>query len=356
MSGLTRSLTVAVVAAASLLAPLPVGHAEPVVDATDPSAALVAAVETTRRTAHRGQLTVVAFGERGPQITELAVEHGAAGTEVVPVGGGQLVRAAGVVELRAADALLRLPGVGPDLAGLERLAAKYEVRRAGEDLLDTGPAEVLALHERATGVRREVVYRDHVSGLLVRRATFDRAGAPVRVVAYTELEVVGPAPVRGRGGGRGAGPTAAELARLRAAGFTVPEQLGAGYHLRSARLLSDAEVVTAHLLYSDGIYALSVFEQPGRLAASARRGAAALPTTDGTVWRWPGSEPRRIVWTGRGRTYTVLSDAPTDELLVAVTGLPIDPGPRILTRLGLGLERLTERLRFRSTADPDPPA
>jgi sigma-E factor negative regulatory protein RseB len=86
---------------------------------------------------------------------------------------------------------------------------------------------------------------------------------------------------------------------------------------------------------------LSLFQQPGRLAPAAVDGAATLRTADGgAVWRWPGSEPRQVVWQGGGHVFTALSDAPTDEILEVVAGLPADPPPSILTRLRRGLDRM----------------
>jgi hypothetical protein len=292
-------------------------------------------------------VTVVSFGERGPQVTELHVQRSAEGVRIERERGGQLVSAAAEGQLRAADRLLRVAGLGSTPDQLERLRGKYAAARLAPVDLDTGPAVPVELVERDDGVRREVLYLDELTGLVVRRETFDRDGAAVRVVAYTELELL-PAATRvaSDDAGADAAPRHPEappelVERIRAAGFVAPDELDAGYLLLGAAELPDASVPTVHLLYGDGLYTLSVFQQRGRMASAARRGAVALATDDGgAVWRWPGSEPRRLVWNGDGLTFTVLTDAPTDEVLLAIGGLPTDPPSSILDRLSRGLQRV----------------
>ncbi|MBW3659741.1 MAG: hypothetical protein KY457_13965, partial [Actinobacteria bacterium] len=58
------------------------------------------------------------------------------------------------------------------------------------------------------------------------------------------------------------------------------------------------------------------------------------------VWRWPGSEPERMVWTGEGRTFTVVSDAPFDQVMAAVQGFPNDVPGGVWTRMERGIGRV----------------
>jgi hypothetical protein len=309
--------------------------------AADVDEVLGRAVAASRDVAHEGRVTVVSFGERGPQVAELHVRRSDDEVRIERDRDGQLVTAAARGELRAADRLLRVAGLAGTADQLERLRAKYTAELGGGVTLDTGPAVPVELVERERAVRREVLYLDDATGIVVRRETFDREGQPVRVVAYTELvPLPGQAAVSGTEP-PGTPPPSALVADLVADGFVVPDELAAGYRLLGATVLPDAAVPTVHLLYGDGIYTLSVFEQRGRMASAARTGAAELTTdTGGTVWRWPGSEPRRLVWSGDGLTFTVLTDAPTDEALLAVGGLPSDRAGSILDRLSRGFHRL----------------
>jgi hypothetical protein len=327
--------------------------------AADATARLLAvAVDASQSVAHRGRVTIVSFGEHGPQVTELAVERDAGEVRLEQLeGGGHLDHAATRGGTRATERLLRVAGLGdaPDQLGL--LDAKYAARTRDTVALDTGPAAVVEFVEHASGVVRELLYLDAATGLVVRRETFDRTGAPVRVVAYVTLDTTPGAIPAGSTGAGGADddpekvrsspqpvgiPTAREAApRLQAAGFVVPEELGAGYRLLAVHELALDGQPAVHLLYGDGLYALSLFQQPGRLASGGRRDAVALDTEHGgTVWRWPGSEPRHVVWTGDELTFTALTDAPADELLAAIGALPNDPSATALHRVGRGFQRV----------------
>lgn len=345
----------AVVATAALaLTAAPAVAADGVDEAPREEAAAVAVleevVEVSGTAAYEGRVVLASFSERGPQVSEMGITQGPDGELRVTRGGSwELGRVAGEAYLRSSpDALLRLSGVERAPFDLDRLRRKYAPRMTGERELETGPARTVELVERSTGVRRERLYVDDATGLVVRRETFDRAGEPVRVMAFTDLEprdeeVVGPADEDHEVERRAL--TEADAAAMREGGFLVPRELPAGYVLVEGDEVEDASVPTLHLIYRDGLYALSLYEQQGRLASSAVDGAVRLTTDDGGhVWRWPGSEPRRVAWTGDRLTFTALTDAPTDELLTVASGLPTSSSPSILDRLGRGLSRVGEWL------------
>jgi hypothetical protein len=306
-------------------------------------AALARAIAATDEVPHEGTVTVVSFGEDGPRISQLQVTRHDDTVRLTRDGEDrfEVGRVDGKGFLRSSDALLRLGGVESPLAQLDRLREKYQARLGDEVEIDTGRAHVLHLLERDTGVRRENLYLDDDTGLVVRRETFGIAGDPVRLVAYTDLEVA-PGEIEAPAG---EGVDVRDHAHagvddVALDGADVPHRLPGGYELLEATAV-EAATPAIHLLYGDGLYSLSLFVQEGRLASAAVAGARPLTTADGgTVWRWPGSEPRRVVWTGEGRTFTVLSDAPTDELLEVVAGLPVDPPPSILDRLHRGITRV----------------
>jgi hypothetical protein len=331
--------------------------ADEVAAANDAERLLAVAVRASQSVTHRGRVTIVSLGESGPQVTELAVVRDAGEVRVEQLAGGHLDHAATRGGTRATERLLRVAGLGdaPDQLGL--LDAKYVARTRGKVSLDTGPAAVVEFVERSSGIRRELLYLDAATGLVVRRETFARTGAPVRVVAYVALDTT---PHAARPGSAGAiradddlervgsspqpvgVPTARDAApRLRAEGYVVPHDLGAGYRLLAAHELALDDHPAVHLLYGDGLYTLSLFQQRGRLATGWRREAVALATQHGgTVWRWPGSEPRHVVWTGDELTFTALTDAPADELLAAIGALPNDPPASALGRVARGFQRV----------------
>lgn len=338
------ALTAAAVAAVTVL-PAPAV-------ADDGQRLLERAVRASRELAYTGLMTIASFSDRGPQLTEVEVTRGRDGGLRVARGDAWEVGRRGeeaFLRQPRTGTLLRLGGVEALAFDPERLAEKYEILTGDVRRLDTGPARMVVLRERATDVDRERLYLDEDSGLVVRRETFSLAGDPVRVAAFTALEVTDlavPALEVGEDEDeqrRTLSPL--DLERLESDTFVVPSHLGAGYRLTAGYVVDRATVPTRHLVYSDGLYTLSLYQQQGRLATHAVEGATRLVTErGGQVWRWPGSEPRRIVWAGDGITFTVLSDAPTDELLTAIADLPHDPPPSILVRLGRGLSRVGEWL------------
>jgi hypothetical protein len=326
-------------------ASVPPAHADD--EAWDAAAAalLEQAVSGSNEFPHSGELTVASFGEGGPQITEVVLTRGIdGGMSIADPSGREFGRIDGEGFLRSAGTLLRLGGIERLPVDLDRLHRKYGVQVGGTSELDTGSAVALEVTERATGVRREVLHVDDETGLVVRRETFAPDGSPLRVVAFTRLRVAHGVLTSPDADGlelEAVSLATAELADLRARGFVVPEELPHGYELLGGYEVEGADVPTLHLVYADGLYTLSVFQQQGRLSSRALDGATELRSEDGgAVWRWPGSEPRRVIWSGDGLTFTGLTDAPVDELLTVVSGLPNDPPPSMLDRLTRGITRV----------------
>ncbi|MFA9444364.1 hypothetical protein [Egicoccus sp. AB-alg6-2] len=347
-----RVLT-ALLAAALLLPTMPARGAEaetvdpPAADRGDGIAWLERALAASRDVPHTGRLLVVSFSREGPQLTEVEVTRGVdGGLTVVKEGGWEVGRVGEEAFLRSSGTLLRLGGIERGSSvDLDRLADKYAVTSDAEPArLDTGPARVLRLREHGGEHDREVLYLDVDTDLIVRRETFGMDGEPMRVVAYTALEVVDARVVAPDPEGlevEAFSLTAGDLAGFQARGFVAPDALPAGYRLLGGFERPEASVPTMHLVYGDGLYTLSVFEQQGRLSPAALEGASLLPSpTGGAVWRLPGSEPRRVIWRGDGRTFTAITDAPVDELLTVVAGLPNDPAPSMLGRLTRGIGRV----------------
>lgn len=313
--------------------------------ADDVERLLEQAVAASRDVPHAGTLIVASFSSGGPQLTELEVTTSPdGGVRLARAGGWEIGRAGEQGFLRRSGTLLRLGGTERIPFDPVRLHPKYDVALAGRHVLDTGEATALLLRERASGAIREILYVDAATELIVRRETFDLTQAPVRVVAFTDLEVSEQRVVAPESDGlevEDHALTAMDAAALRDRGFLVPDALPGGYELLGRFEVEDARVPTLHLVYGDGLYTLSLFQQQGKLSMEAVRRAERLTThSGGAVWRWPGSEPRRVVWAGEGTTFTALTDAPTDELLTVISGLPTDAPPSTLERLTRGLSRL----------------
>ena len=126
---------------------------------------------------------------------------------------------------------------------------------------------------------------DAESGLIVRRETHDVDGRPVRVVAFTELEVdpatglLTPPDVTGEVERVSLAPV--ERRALLADGIPAHERLPGGFELLGASQVEppDRRPRPIHLVYGDGLYTLSLYVQRGRLARARdrRRDRSAAP-------------------------------------------------------------------------------
>jgi hypothetical protein len=306
------------------------------------------AVEASRGSAYEGRLLIVGFGEHGPDLAEVDIAQG--------TGGGLRVgRAeAWMVGRQSDDAfywqpqagtLLRLGNVDRPQFSIDDLTEKYAVDAAGSTDLRTGPALVLSIRERGREQARERLYVDEATGLVVRRDTFGPQGQPSRVVAFTELEVSElsiNAPEGVDATHRGAYRSVSDdgLGILGRVGWSVPRQLPAGFTLRNGYALPESNGASLHLVYSDGLYTLSIYEQFGRVDPDAFDDAASVVDGETHVYRWPGSEPERMVWTGDGKTFTAISDAPYDQVLATVGGFPNDPPSGLRSRMERGVARV----------------
>lgn len=310
------------------------------------------AVAASTGTAYAASMVVISLGEHGPGVTEVEVRKGADGDLSVAEAEAWLIERDDTSALYRDDEagrLLRLSQVQSLPFTLPEVGRSYDVSVAGRATLKTGPA--IAVVFSRDGVRRERLFVDDTTGLVVRRETYDMDGAPVRVTALTGIEVtdVGsdearasdPAAMGTDGSdvlGKRTRLSPDQVHDIAGHGWQVPITVGAGFELRAGYAVDDGEAV--QLVYSDGLYTLSVFEQPGHVDGDALAGAVHDELAGIPVYRWPGAEPERMVWNGDGSTFTAVTDAPPDVLMGAVADLPHDMAPSVPTRMRRGLTRL----------------
>lgn len=189
-------------------------------------------------------------------------------------------------------------------------------------------SRVVELHHK--GALLERLYLDTQTGLLLQRDQFDVARTVVRSLAFESLTVGDPgAPVANPPPTANHAPKAVSADRI--GDFAVaPGTLDGGYERTG--IYRDGPVV--HVLYSDGVYDLSVFQQPGRLRRSdVPSSGERVVVGSATGWRspWPGGQ--LVVWSSGGKVFTAVSDAPADQVLAAARSLPPTP-TRELSLLG----------------------
>ena len=261
-----------------------------------------------------------------------------------PVAGSTLDTGAPLAATAALD---------PRLLAL--LAAAYDLQVTGPGRC-TGRAARVVTASRPDGTVAGRFWLDQRSGLLLQREVFDASGARVRSSAFVDLAVrsvsagVSAGAAGTEAGAAAAFPQASVLRALREDGWRVPRTLPGGFRLfdTALRTLRPGQHVL-HLAYSDGLSTVSLFAQRGRLGTAPVAGFTAETVGDRPVWVRHES-PERVVWSGGGRVWTLVSDAPPASVRDAVASLPGDAaardgvgdgwGEQLRARLARGLGRL----------------
>lgn len=291
---------------------------------------LSAASRAARTRVYSGTQYVSTWREERATSSVAEIEHTVAGglvVRVLPTAGGE-----------ADGAVTPTTDLDPRL--LRLLAEHYRLALAGRETWIGRDTRVVEARHPDDGVVSGRFWVDAGSGLLVRRELFDRSGRLVRSSAFATLAVGGGAlPVRP------AGPPDqlddAALRQLRDDGWQIPSTLAGDLELFDARMRTHDGQQVLHLSYSDGLSALSLFVQRGRLGSARMPGFTKQTVGESAVWVRPSS-PERVVWGGGGRVFTLLSDASPEATRAAVTFLPHEQQPRagVLARIGRGFARL----------------
>jgi sigma-E factor negative regulatory protein RseB len=180
---------------------------------------------------------------------------------------------------------------------------------------------------RSDGTLLERVFLDNETSLLLERDQYDREGAVVRRLAFESLTIGGtlaqppsppPSPAQHA-------PAQVSPDRLRSPA-AAPESLADGYQ----RIGIYKSGAVLQILYSDGLYDLSLFQQEGRLRGGDLPGKGERVSVRGAAgWRYPWPGGQLVVWSAGGRVFTAVSDAPVDQVLTAVRSLPRVPGDEL---------------------------
>jgi hypothetical protein len=219
----------------------------------------------------------------------------------------------------------------PALASPDRpdSARKYRTTVVGRQLVAGRSATVSEVREGT--VLRERLYVDEATGLLLRREQVDPTARVQRAVGFATITVdqATPVPLTPVGPADKA-PRRLAVDELPPAA-SAPAELIDGY--RRVGVYRDAG--TVHVLYSDGLYDLSVFEQRGRLEADVVP-RPRFPVTVGSrrAWAWSGPAGQVVVWHAGHTVFTGVSDAPLDQMLAALRSMPPPRGrPSLLDKL-----------------------
>lgn len=291
-----------------------------------------------------------------PVVPPLLLEAGLGNAFVAPAGvqGEQMVitdvggradtkiesvdrSANGRLKVSSGAMRMSLPAAAP-FSSVDAVAdGKYHVVRRGID--EVAGRRCLEVAVFDDGTLRERIWVDQAAGLLIRRDSYDdgnvrRKNVFLRVRVTDTAMPAARVPVDDM-----AAPAygafdwqhsrrvdRSDLKALRAAGWTAPETLPQGYRLVAAAVTDSAEQIRrpVHLMYSDGLYQISVFEQPlgidvnqlppGWVSAGSDGSNAVGDVSGPTTYSWPSAWPPRVVTGTLNRTYTVIGNALPAEL------------------------------------------
>lgn len=282
--------------------------------------------------------------ERAAQASELLDFHGtqfvafwsesgstSALVEVSHVAGEGSVMRVEPTPQNPAGGVFRSGGTGaPEVAGfdpatLALLQRNFETAVTSTDVVAGRPADVVSVRRRGQSpVAR--FWLDRATRLVLRREVLDGDGRTLRASAFIRVTI-------GDSGSmdttRAVNPPAAsgdaieptDMAELRDDGWQVPRELPTGLELFDARIGTADDEDTLHLTYSDGVSTVSLFQQRGRLDTDSLDGFRRIEVGGTRVWA-STTFPRRVVWSGEGKVFTLVAECQQDTLERVIEALP----------------------------------
>ena len=298
---------------------------------------LVAASEAARSTDFQGtQIVMLWMGDRQLSAS-VQVAHRAGVGSMINVE--RTANAPGRTVFEPDDAT-SVSGMSAQTLALVR--RNYVVRLEGaQDVMGRRLDVVLIRTRSGNAVQR--LWIDRKSGLAVRRAFYDDAGTLTRQTAYVTLtdttpDFIAPTqvasiPVSGRF-------SVADASGLRGAGWHAPNVVPDGMVAFDSSVTGGGTDAVLRVSYTDGIATLSLFEQRGRLDTGGLKGWRRSEIAGVTVWTSSGY-PRRVVWSGGDRVYTVVTECEPRSVEQMVRSLPRgDSSPGFVRRVVRGAHRV----------------
>jgi len=223
-------------------------------------------------------------------------------------------------------------------AGHPVLDDAYDVRTAGTDQVAGYRTDVVEVLK--AGVVRERLDLEAATKLLLRRRQYDSKGVLERAFTFDQIEIgdLSMTPPTAPAAPKQAGPRPLPFSAVPSS-EREPTELAAGYRRLGAYRQGD----TVQLVYSDGLYDVSLFQQQGGLDTGdlpAPRRSTRLDGRPAWAFSWPGGEG--IVWTAGRTVYTLVGDVPVDELTTVAASVPVHGSTSVMHRLRQACRGLVE--------------
>lgn len=303
---------------------------------SDPRAVqlLIAAVEAGRTTDYVGTQVVMLWSGDHERSATVQVAHRAGEGSLIEVEATATTRGHRVFE---PDRVASSATAGLSDQVLALVARNYVVAVDGrEDVIGHQSDVVVVRRPDGTPVQRLWIDRD--SRLVLRRKFYDPRGALVRQTAFVSLRQTRPTFAKPPAATVPEPVHTGDAAALRDTRWRLPDNAPAGMVALDSRVSGAGDDAVLRVTYSDGLGTLSLFEQRGRLDTAGLSGWRPDAIAGVPVWVSSGY-PRRIVWSGTDRVYTVVAECNDPAVEHVVRSLP-----RGQARNGLG-QRLTRGVR-----------
>jgi hypothetical protein len=230
--------------------------------------------------------------------------------------------------------------LGPGLDLGQPTTDKYTVRRGDGPAVAGRSTASLEILDGDRLRERMAIDREH--GVVLRREQLDDRGRVLRRIEFTSFEPGTPA--RHHETPKRYLPEHASAMGAVPAPYRAPATLDGDY--RRVGVYRRGAVV--QVVYGDGVYGLSVFEEPGHLNWAALPAAGRAITVAGHRARgytWPGGQ--LVTWEAGGSTFTAVGDGPAGEVVAAAASIkgarPLSTMQRLRQTARELVETLSER-------------
>jgi len=283
------------------------------------------AAQASATTSYRGVELVMTSEGSAPHTEVADVSHFAdRGTSTLVVGSGA---GAGTADFRPEGAT----ATSAALDAVSLLDKSYVLIPEGPDEVAGRDADRVAVYT-PSGELAARFWIDRESGLPLAREVRDGNGAAAEVSVFTTVTVGDPSvmpdhlPVASNvtwaDAATGTAPDA-----LEAQGWVCPDDLAeetglTAFDARISQTAGSAPVL--HLVLTDGLRSLSVFQQRASLTATDLDGFATDEVGGRTVYRKAGT-PTLVAWASGPTVFTVVGDADQGAVDGVVAALPHDP-------------------------------
>jgi hypothetical protein len=277
---------------------------------------LEAAGRAAARVSFVGALEVQWTDDHGQHDETLAVQGG---NGAVVVRGPTAVMASSqqrLVEHAGGEWDLLWP-VAAGSGGRPAPSPKYQLATSAGPVVSGRTSRLVEVRQGSELLER--LYLDEQTGILLRREQYEGGRGPYRTIGFESISF-DPAPAPQMPSDVvNESPTRLPAGHV-PSGVSAPLALADGYQRLGAYRRSGV----VQVLYSDGLYDLSIFQQEGRLdhhgLPASRVSVGPADKSGGWHYSWAGGHV--VLWEHGGIVYTAVSDAPLDQVLTAVRSLP----------------------------------